>query len=68
VVFATDISLHVLFTNSIVGIMTHYRLDGQILVVVGGGVSVSIQMPWDPPNLLHNGYQRSFPRGKVAEA
>jgi hypothetical protein len=44
--FATYVFVHVLFTHSIVGIVTHYRLD-QIPV---GGVPVPIQThPGTPP-------------------
>ena len=42
--FATYIFLHVLLTNSMVGIVTHDRLDGLgIILVGGGGISLHIQ-------------------------
>jgi len=34
--FATYIFLHVLLTNSMVGIVTHDRLDGLGIILVGG--------------------------------
>jgi hypothetical protein len=54
--------------DSVVGIVTGYRLDDQgvgVQVTVGVRIFTSSRLPdrlWDPPNLLPNGYRGLFPR------
>ena len=47
--------------DSIVSIVTHYRLHGPGIESVGGKISYTCpDQSWVPPRLLHNGYRVSF--------
>jgi hypothetical protein len=50
---------------SVVGIATRYGLDGLEIESRWGRDFPHLSAPWNPPNLLYNGYQ-FFPGGKVA--
>jgi len=55
--------------DSSVGIATPYGLDGPLIESRWGGEIFRTRpdRPWDPPSLLHNGYQ-VFLGGKAAGA
>jgi hypothetical protein len=47
--------------DSVVGITTHYRLDGPGIESRRGEIfHTYLHWPWGPPSLLYNGYQVSF--------
>jgi len=48
--------------DSVVGIVTHYGLNGPGIESQRVEIfRTSADWPWDPPNLLYNGYWVSFP-------
>jgi hypothetical protein len=47
--------------DSVVGILSHYQLDGRGIVSRWGFFCIRTGQPWCQPSLLYNRYRASFP-------